>query len=91
MFDTPVRYSRPLRYFDGGDVFEALDTERASLAWVDFNILEDEIRVTMPEDTDLRIGDVIEVEYSSQAHGGQRASANVSLSSMSAAVAVEQA
>ncbi len=70
MFDTPLRYSRPARSFDGGDVFERLDELNAIELWGDWNIHEDEIKLTIPEDTDLRIGDVIEAEYSRQTYGG---------------------
>lgn len=70
MFDTPLRYSRPARSFDGGDVFERLDELNAIELWGDWNIHEDEIQLTIPEDTDLRIGDIIEAEYSRQTYGG---------------------
>lgn len=69
MFDTPLRYCRPARSFDGGDVYEHFDRATTLVLFGDLNIHDGEIRITVPEDTDLRIGDLIETEYSTRAYG----------------------
>ena len=63
MFETALRYSRPVRVFDGEGSLESLNRATPATLWCDPMVQGDSLTLTCDADEDIRVGDLVEVPH----------------------------
>ncbi len=63
MLETALRYSRPVRTFDGEGSVETLDRAAPLTIWCDPEAQSGNLVLTIHADDDLRVGDLVEVPH----------------------------